>query len=49
MKFSLQRSEEGGPNESLIKETSGRDNSNTNVSKNDLDLIDAKTLRLQFL
>ena len=49
MKFSLQRSEKGCPNESLTKEASGRDNSNTNVSKNDLDLIDAKTLRLQFL
>ena len=49
MKFSLQRSEKGCPNGSLTKETSGRDNSYTNVSKNDLDLIDAKTLRLQFL
>ena len=40
--------EEGGPNESLTKEISGRDNINTNVLKNDFDLIDAKTLRLQY-
>ena len=49
MKFSMQRSEEGGPNESLTKEISGREYSNTNVFKNDLDLIDTKTLRLQFI
>ena len=40
--------EEGGPNESLTKQISGRDSSNTNVLKNDLDLNDAKTLRLQY-
>ena len=45
----MQRSEEGGPNESLTKEISGREYSNTNVFKNDLDLIDTKTLRLQFI
>ena len=31
--------EEGSPNESLTKEISGRDNINTNVLKNDFDLI----------
>ena len=36
--------EERGSNESLTKRISGRDNSNTNVLKNDLDLIDAKNL-----
>ena len=40
--------EESGPNESLTKEISGWDNINTNVLKNDFDLIDAKTLRLQY-
>ena len=38
----------GGPNESFTKESSGRDNINTNVLKHDFDLIDAKTLRLQY-
>ena len=40
--------EEGGSNESLAKEISERDNINTNVLKNDFDLIYAKTLRLQY-
>ena len=40
--------EEVGPDENLTKEISGRNNSNTNVLKNDLYLIDAKTLRLQY-
>ena len=34
--------EEGGSNESLTKQISGKDNIDTNVLKNDLDLIDAK-------
>ena len=40
--------EEGGPNKSLTKEISGRGKSNTNVLKNGLDLIDAKTGKLQY-
>ena len=38
--------EECFPNKSLTKEIYRRDNSNTNVLKNDLDLIDVKTLGL---
>ena len=40
--------EEGGPNKSLTKEISGRGKSNTNVLKNGLDLIDAKSGKLQY-
>ena len=35
--FECRGTEEGGPNESNIKEISRRDNSNTNVLRNDLD------------
>ena len=37
-----------GPNESLAKGLSEGDKSNTNVLKNDLDLIDIKSLRLLY-
>ena len=46
--FECRGTEEGGPNESLIKEISQSGNSNANVLRNDLDLFDAKTLRLLY-